>query len=171
MTTLMLTLTKMYNLKYLQNNDIILLTYFVTLLLNTATPSNPRMLSLSHVRCPSQGRTSLFHNSVSELVGWLEEVDTDPFLVVIIQTFFLGRGELTTISLPYDAPRAYELVSQQVCLFGLDNLVEGRIPSVLVVFQREYSLSSAAIQWNGQRNAGIWLGSASLEPHTSAMAV
>ena len=82
MTTLMLTLTKMYNLKYLQNNDIILLTYFVTLLLNTATPSNPRMLSLSHVSCPSQGRTSLFHNSVSELVGWLKEVDTDPFLVV-----------------------------------------------------------------------------------------
>ena len=34
------------------------------------------------VRCPSQGRTSLFHNSVSELVGWLKEVDTDPFLVV-----------------------------------------------------------------------------------------
>ena len=46
------------------------------------------------VRFPSQGWISLFHNSVRELVGWLEEVDTDPFLVVIIQTFLLGRGEL-----------------------------------------------------------------------------
>ena len=91
------------------------------------------------VRCPSQGRTALFHNSVSELVEWLEEVDTDPFLVIIIQTFLLGRDELTTISLPHDAltPK-YELVCQQVCLLGFDYFVEGRIPSVLVLvdFQR-----------------------------------
>ena len=76
-----------------------------------------------------QGRTALIHDSVSELVGWLEEVDTDPFLVVVLQTFLLGRGELTTISLPHDAPSpslcAYELVSQQEQVYplGFDNLV------------------------------------------------
>lgn len=85
-----------------------------------------------------------------ELVGWLEEVHTDPILLVIIQTFLLGRGELSAISLPSDAPRAYELVSRQLCLLGFDNLVEGRIPSVLVDFQREYSLS-ADTQWTAER--------------------
>ena len=86
------------------------------------------------VLCPSQGRTVLFHNSVS----WRGP----------IQTFLLGRGELTTISLPYDAPPKYELVCQQTCLLllGFDNFVEGRIPSVLVDFQLDNTLS-VATQW------------------------
>ena len=37
-----------------------------------------------------------------------------------------------------------------MCLLGFDNLVEGRIPSVLVDFQREYSLL-VATQWTAER--------------------
>ncbi len=48
----------------------------------------------SHVvRCPSPGRTSFYQESVSVLVQWLEEADTDPQLVYMIEEFLTGRGE------------------------------------------------------------------------------
>ena len=112
------------------------------------------------VRCPSQGRTCLCHNSVSDLVEWLEEVDTDPFLSLsYIQTFLLGRGELTTISLPYDAPPKFELVCVNKCVFM------ALITLSRVEYHQFWSTSNVNIL------LGIWLGSASLEPHTSAMAI
>jgi hypothetical protein len=47
----------------------------------------------SHVvRCPSPGRTSFYQESVSVLVKWLEEADTDPQLVYMIEEFLTGRG-------------------------------------------------------------------------------
>jgi hypothetical protein len=46
------------------------------------------------VRCPAPGRTSFYNDSVSELVEWLEEVDTDPQLTWMIEEFLYGRGDV-----------------------------------------------------------------------------
>ena len=47
-----------------------------------------------HVRCTSPGRTSFYTESVDELIEWLEEADTDPMLLYMIEEFLRGRGDV-----------------------------------------------------------------------------
>ena len=90
----------------------------------------------SHVvRCPSPGRTAFYNDSVSDLIEWLKEADTDPQLVYMIEEFLSGRGDVKVASLfAHDLP-IYGFLASLMDEVGFDSFVEGRILTVLVDFQ------------------------------------
>jgi hypothetical protein len=93
----------------------------------------------SHVvRCQSPGRTSFYHDSVSELVEWLKEADTDPQLVHMIDEFLTGRGEIKVAPLFSQELPTYGFVANLMDELGFDNFVEGRILTALADFQFAY---------------------------------
>ena len=104
----------------------------------------------SHViRCPDPGRTAFYHDSVSELYSWLEEADTDPKIVLMIDTFLSGRGDTSAADL-FSLESKYWFAATLIDSLGFDSLVEGRIPTPLVDLQREYYLGIAT-RWTSER--------------------
>jgi hypothetical protein len=72
----------------------------------------------SHVvRCPAPGRTSFYNDSVSELVEWLEEVDTDPQLTWMIEEFLYGRGDVKVAPLFADDLPMYGFLASLIDLW------------------------------------------------------
>ena len=105
------------------------------------------------VRCPSPGCTALYNDSVLEVVGWLASVDTDATLLSLIKAYLLGRGTVKATSL-VTTTSSYIVVARQLDLIGFDNFVEGRIPKVLVEFQRS-SYATITTRWTAERWAKL----------------
>ena len=68
------------------------------------------------VRCPSPGRTALYEDSVFEVVGWLNSVDTDSTLLSLIKGYLLGRGKIKAASL-VTARSSYSVVARQLEIY------------------------------------------------------
>ena len=78
---------------------------------------------------------SIYNDSVSDLIEWLKEADTDPQLVYMIEEFLSGRGDVKVASLfAHDLP-IYGFLASLMDEVGYDNFMEGRILTVLVDFQ------------------------------------
>ncbi len=83
----------------------------------------------------SPGRTSFYQDSVSELVKWLEEADTDPQLVHMIEEFLTGRGETKVAPLfSHNLPMYGFVANIMDELLGFDYFVERHILRSWLIF-------------------------------------
>ena len=54
----------------------------------------------SHItRCQDPGRLTVFKESVDSIVAWMEDQQTGPDLVRVIQSYLIARGTKTSVSL------------------------------------------------------------------------
>ncbi len=95
-------------------------------------------------RCPSQVRTQLFLDNVTELEQWLSADDkTCPELAYWTIKFILGRGALTFAELSAMSMEVQEVAASQD-MIGWRNLMEGRVSIRFYSVQQRYLLSTGS---------------------------
>jgi hypothetical protein len=82
-------------------------------------------------RCQDKGRVTLFRESVQEVITCLKNVNADPSLIDIIESYLLGQG---TISMESCIPHCSQflLMSHSQDRLGWDCFVEVRISILLL---------------------------------------
>ena len=89
--------------------------------------------------CTDSHRTSQYHKSVEQLETWLDDNQTDPILVLMIQSYLSARGHSTMLSLIHPAwPQKYTILAKYHDKLGWQHFVEGRVVSLYVEYQRQY---------------------------------
>ena len=92
--------------------------------------------------CPSESRTSLLLDNVSELESWMaHNNNTDPELAYWLPKYILGRGSLTFATLgPMSDAMLTIAISQDK--IGWRNMMEGRVTKELYAVQRLHLATS-----------------------------
>lgn len=102
------------------------------------------------LHCQEEGRVAALNATLDVLEEWLEEMETDPILVMGIMAFARGRGESLMEEQFISYPREYKTLGQCQDRIGWRRLMEGMIVSNFKILQIRF-LRQQAMCNNGEK--------------------